>query len=175
MNAKKSRLAEELTRFCEALWIELPFAASMRLAGQGDENGVREAGWKAYDAWIRLANEATNRVYANPVVGSISGRLIETALQAQRAGDALASAVFGNLWPALGIPTAAEIHALHEEVAGLRDEMRASTLARDERHAMRPQPVQRAMSADEGLHLIWKRGESDGSRPAKGVKQDAAA
>lgn len=175
MSAKKSQVVEELTKFYEAVWIELPFAAGMRLAGQGDENGLREAGWKAYDAWIRLANEATNRVYSSPVVGSVSGRLMETALRAQRVGDALTSALFGNLWPAIGIPTASEIHALREEVAGLRDEIRAGAAERGERHTMRPQPVQRAMSADEGLHLIWKRGESDGPRPAREVKEDAAA
>jgi hypothetical protein len=172
MSARKSLLVEELAKFSEALWIELPFAASMRLAGQGDENGLREAGWKTYDAWIRLANEATNRVYANPLVAGVSGRLIVTALQTKRVGDALTSAVFGNLWPAIGIPTASEIHALREEVASLRDEIRASAATRDERPTMRPQPVQRALSADEGLHLIWK---SDGSRSGKGVKKDAAA
>ena len=172
MSAKKSQLMEELAKSSEALWIELPFAASMWLAGQSDEEGLREASWKAYDAWIRLANEATNRVYANPLVAGISGRLIVTALQTKRVGDALTSVVFGNLWSAIGIPTAREIHALREEVAGLRDEIRASAAARDERHTMRPQPVQRALSADEGMHLIWK---SVGSRPAKGVKKDAAA
>jgi hypothetical protein len=169
MSAKKSQLVEELTKFGEALWIELPFAAGMRLAGQSDEDGLREAAWKTYDAWIRLANEATNRVYASSLIGSISGRLMVTALQAKRVGDALTSAVFGNLWPAIGIPTASEILALREEVAGLRDEIRASAAARDEWHTMRPQPGQRALSADEGLHVIWK---SVGSRPGK---KDAAA
>jgi hypothetical protein len=172
MNAKKSQLMKELTKFGEALWIELPFAATMRLAGQGDDDGLREAGWKTYDAWIRLANEATNRVYASSLVAGISGRLIVTALQTKRVGDTLTSAVFGNLWPAIGIPTASEIHALRAEVAGLRDEIRASIAARDERHTIRPQPVQPALPADEGLHVIWK---SVGSRSGKGVKKDAAA
>ena len=58
MSPRKSQLVEELAKFSEALWIELPFAASMRLAGQGDENGLREAGWKTYDAWIRLASRS---------------------------------------------------------------------------------------------------------------------
>jgi hypothetical protein len=176
MSVKKSQVAEELTKFYEAMWIELPLAAGMRLTGQGDEGRLREAGWKAYDAWVRLANEATNRVYANPVVGGVSGRLMETALRAQQAGDAIVSAVFGNLWPAIGLPSASEMHALRDEVAALREEIHAAgTAEREERPVMRPQPVQRAMSADEGLHLIWKRAEGDASRAVKEKKEDAAA
>jgi hypothetical protein len=67
-------------------------------------------------------------------------QMIVTALQTKRVGDALTSAVFGNLWPAIGIPMAPEIHALREEVAGLRNE----------RHTTRPPPVRPTLSVKSG-------------------------
>src|SRR3984893_12504777 len=100
--------------------------------GEQEDNAVRDAGWKAYDSWVRLANDASNRLYENPTFGAFAGRGIQTGLQVTRVVDAVASAIFGNLWPAIGLPTALELHALRADVKALREELRAVvTEARD--------------------------------------------
>ncbi len=42
-----------------------------------------------------------------------------------RVVDAVASAIFGNLWPAIGLPTALDMQALRADVKALREELRA--------------------------------------------------
>jgi hypothetical protein len=124
MSVKQSAWADELTKFYEAALLELPSVAVRRLFA-GDEQGFSEAGWKAYDSWVRLANEAANQLYANRAFGEAAGRAFETALGLQRLNDAFTSAFFGNLWPALGLPTASSVEALHDEAMALRQEHRA--------------------------------------------------
>jgi hypothetical protein len=120
MSVKLAPWADELTKFYEAVLLELPSAAVRRLFA-GDEQGFSEAGWKAYDSWVRLANEAANQLYANRVLGEVGSRAFETALGLQRLNNALAPAFFGTLWHALGLPTASSVEALH----ALRQEHRA--------------------------------------------------
>lgn len=177
MKVRKSRLMEELAKFWEAVLVELPLAAGMELIGQADENNLRDAGWKAYDAWVRVSNEATNQIYSNPAVGEVSARLTETALRTQQAGSAVASAFFGNLWPAIGLPTAAEIQALRTEVSALRDEIRLSEAGRQDRSPARRNAAQSPSAADEGLHLIWSRIDINAAEPGKDgeVEKHAAA
>ena len=86
---------------------------------------MREAGWKAYDAWVRMANDASNRMYANPTFGAMAGRGIQAGLQVTRVVDAVASAIFGDLWPAIGLPTATDVQALRADVKSIREELRA--------------------------------------------------
>jgi hypothetical protein len=118
MSKQRSQVVQELGKFMQAFWLELPMAVARNLSG--DSEALGEAGWKAYDAWISLTNEATNQVYENPMFGSLTGAALETTLRVQQAGGALASAFFGNLWPAIGLPTRDEIAALREEIASLR-------------------------------------------------------
>jgi hypothetical protein len=70
MSVKLAPWADELTKFYEAVLLELPSAAVRRLF-VGDEQGFSEAGWKAYDSWVRLANQTANQVYANRVLGEV--------------------------------------------------------------------------------------------------------
>ena len=125
MSTKQSEVAEDLGKLFEAACVELPMAAAKRMFGNKDDNAVRDAGWKAYDSWVRLANDASNRIYANPTFGTLAGRGIQTGLQVTRVVDAVASAIFGNLWPAIGLPTALELQALRSDVKALREELRA--------------------------------------------------
>jgi len=127
MPGTKSLLAQELTNFFEAAWLELPAEAGKVLLGAGDEQALRKAGWKAYDAWISLANALTNAVYSDPIVGEATGRVMETALRLRQIGGAMAAAFFGILWPSIGLPTQSEIVALRDELLSLREELAAYT------------------------------------------------
>ena len=73
MKDGKSQMAQELSKFVRAFWLELPVAAANRALGVGDDEALSKAGWKAYDAAISLANEATNRVYEDRTIGSLAG------------------------------------------------------------------------------------------------------
>jgi hypothetical protein len=119
-------MLDDLGKLFEATWIDIPAAAAKRLMAGEDEGAMREAGWKAYDAFVRLSNEASNFLYTNRTFGEMAGRGIGLALRAQRVGDAVASAVFGNLWPAIGLPTGSEVQALRSDVRTLREEVRAA-------------------------------------------------
>ena len=92
MKKQESQVVRELGKFVQAFWLELPIAAASRLLGKGDETTFRQAGWKAYDAFVGLANETTNLMYANPAVGALTGQTMERALQIQHMGSAAASA-----------------------------------------------------------------------------------
>lgn len=173
MATKQSQVAEDLAGFYEAALLDLPIAAVKRLAGAADEKTLKQAGWKAYDAWVRLANEVTNQVYANRTVAAVAGGAFESVMRAQQAGDALTSAFFGNFWPAIGAPTSAQVRALHEEVTELREELRARADGR------RHEEARRERAADESLRLIWNGSEhrlsADGHRGVKEAKGNVAA
>src|SRR5216684_1312407 len=112
MGVKPAPWTDELTKFYEAALLELPSAAVRRLF-TGDDQGFSEAGWKAYDSWVRLANETANQLYANRAFGEVAARAFETALGLQRLNHAL------------GLPTASSVEALHDEAMALRQEHRA--------------------------------------------------
>jgi hypothetical protein len=125
MPGRKSFLAEELSKFWEALWLDIPAQAGKIMLGIGNEHEFRKAGWKAYDAWVNLANEVTNAIYSDPVIGEASGQMMEAALRLRQVGDTIAAAFFGNLWPSIGLPTHAEIVALRDDLLALREELAA--------------------------------------------------
>ncbi len=89
----------------EAIMIDLPIAATKRVLARTDERELNEAGWKAYDAIVKVANDATSRVYTNSAFGRVASGAMEFAVRAQRLNAALSSAIFANLWPAIGLPT----------------------------------------------------------------------
>src|ERR1700687_2255543 len=125
MSIKQSAMTEDFGKLFEAAWIDLPSAAVKRVLAGEDQGAVSAAGWKAYDAWVRRANDASNRMYPNPTFGAMAGRGIQAGLQVTRVVDAVASAIFGNLWPAIGLPTALDMQALRADVKALREELRA--------------------------------------------------
>jgi hypothetical protein len=126
MSNKQSQIVNDITAFFEAAFIELPSAAARRLlAEEKDDQSLYAAGWKAYDAFVRIANESANQLYANPAFGEVTARSIEAALQARRASDSIASALFREVLPVLGLPSAKEIESLNRSITALREEVRA--------------------------------------------------
>jgi hypothetical protein len=123
MKEQDFQVGREFSKFVQAFWVELPLAAANRLWGEGSENTLRGAGWKAYDAFVSLANEATNLLYADRGFATLTGRTIEQTLQIQHMSGAAAAAFFGNLWPAVGLPTAKEVAGLRSELAAMREEL----------------------------------------------------
>lgn len=107
----------------EAIMIDLPIAATVRVLARTDERELNEAGWKAYDTIVKVANDATSRVYTNSVFGRVAGGAMEFAVRAQRLNAALSGAIFANLWPALGLPTAADVASMREEVSAMRTDV----------------------------------------------------
>jgi hypothetical protein len=151
MKNQEAQMARELGKFVQAFWLELPLAAAHRLLRQGGETVLRKAGWKAYDAFVSLTNEATNLVYANPVVGSVTGQTMERVLQIQHMGSSAASAFFGNLWPAIGLPTAGQVVGLRTEIATLHEELNQAVAAAAEEQ---PEAPRFAAASSEKLSLI---------------------
>jgi len=137
--------------------------------GNGDKHALRNAGWKAYDAFVSLANEATNLVYTNPAVGLLTGQTIERALQIQHIGSAAASAFFGNLWPALGLPAANEVAALRREITALHEELGEAVAASREDLATAP----RFAAAPNQAPGLFRRGYL--TRDEREEDEDAAA
>ena len=157
MPGTKSFLAEQLSDFFEAAFVELPAEAVKAVAGASDGNGLRKVGWKAYDAWVTFANEFTNTVYSDPMVGEMSGRMMETALRFRQITGTMASAFFANFWPAIGLPT-------HKEMAGLRDELLSlrEDLASYARSAL-GEPSAETDGQDKS-GTLWKRPQFSGYR-----------
>jgi len=180
MGIKQSVMTEDLGKLFEAAWIDLPAAAVKRLLSKDDEGAVRTAGWKAYDAWVSIANDASNRMYANPTFGAVAGRGIQTGLQVTRVVDAVASAIFGNLWPAIGLPTATDMQALRADVKALREELRTVRAevgnnlneGSDEDRAYN---VPRGADSAEAATVIWNGYKPQPKRSArKGGKKSVA-
>lgn len=161
MSVKQSYFADEFVRFCEAAWFDLPLAAAGRVAGRVDEKNLSEAGWKVYEAWVNLANEAANRLYANPAFGQATGRTFETVLRLRRVGDALTSAFFANLWPALGLPTQSQINALRDEVIALREQVANAPATQPARHPVQA-PAEPPLASAE-----WPRALRNGASHEK--------
>jgi hypothetical protein len=162
MAGTKSILAQELTKFFEAAWLDLPAEAGKILLGTGNEEEVRKAGWKAYDAWISLANEFTNAAYSNPIIGRVTGQVMESALRLRQIGGAIADASFSNLWPSIGLPTRSEMTAVRDELLALREELAA--------YAARV-PVSGGtanMDAEDMLGAVWKGARLNGYLAANG-------
>lgn len=168
MSGKQSQMTRELGKFAEAFWLDLPAAMAQRILGASNENALSTAGWKAYDAWVSLTNEATNRVYENPAVGALTGRTMESALRMQQVGSTIASAFLNNLWPALGLPTADQVSRLRFEIAALQDAIGESTTERKQSasHTLANRTI------DEGLKLV--RGNGHSQRTGE-EKENAAA
>jgi hypothetical protein len=91
MERKSTRLWDELTNFYTSAWIDLPLAAMRQAFGvKGDD--LRRVGWRAYDSWIALMNEATNELYSNRAFADASGRALEAAFTIRHISDQFATA-----------------------------------------------------------------------------------
>lgn len=127
-------LLQELTTLGEAM-IELPFTAARCFVDPSREREVQEVGWKAYDACIRVMNTATHQLYADPAFCSATGQTMQDGMRWHRMVSAGTGAFFGALWPAVGLPTAAEVTTLRAELRAMRSELSALRLEAEEARA----------------------------------------
>jgi hypothetical protein len=140
---------EDLTTAYTTLFIDLPLSGLKRSLGLAEEKETTETAWKAYDASVRLATSAIDRLYRTPLFGEATARSLDLFLQSRRLGNALSGAVFTNLWNTVGLPTAAETQALRAEVQALREEVRPLTLPFAVRKKNKPLNKQAEPAADK--------------------------
>jgi hypothetical protein len=163
---------EQLSKFSEAM-VEMPFVAARSILAQnggslGEQDpskDLQQAGWKAYDAWVQLINESTNGLYANPEVGSSVGRSMEASLKWQRLGSAMTGAFFAALWPAVGLPSAAELTELRAEVGALRDDLATARLEAEEARAAEIAVPMSERQVGDPLTAMWNGGWTPATPP----------
>jgi hypothetical protein len=139
LNFTDSAFTDEMLKLAQTLMPEPPTAKVKRLvagitdtiADKGIDRQLHEIGWKAYDTVIGAANNATNRVFTSPTVGSMLGGAIDIMLRYQRFNVAVAGAFFSALWPAVGLPSASEVEAIRSDVRAMREELRDAVADRD--------------------------------------------
>ena len=152
---------EQLSKFNQAM-LEIPLVAARSLVapegGQNGEQQLQQAGWKAYDAWVQLVDGSANGLYASPEVGASVGRSMEASLKWQRVGSAMAGAFFAALWPAVGLPSAAELTDLRAEVGALRDDLAAARLEAEEARAAEIDLPADEPKVNEKLTAMWNGG-----------------
>jgi len=167
---------EHLSKFGEAM-IEIPFVAARNIFAQDrDQSGeqdiqrnpqedLQQAGWKAYDAWVKLLNESANGFYVSLQVGASVGRSMEASLKWQRLGSAMTSAFFAALWPAVGLPSAAELTELRAEVGALRDDLAMARLEAEEARAAEIETPVDEHQAGDPLTAMWNGGWTPATAP----------
>ncbi len=151
---------EQLTRLGEAM-VEMPFITVRALLAPEREGGASQAfqnaEWKTYDAWVQVVNEAANALYTSPLAGAALGRSMERSLGWQRLGSAVTNAFFAALWPAVGLPSSAELSELRAEVGALRDDLAAARLEALEERAAEAARQERRPLVDP-LSAMWNGG-----------------
>ncbi len=113
----------DLATAYKSLFFDLPLAGLKWSLGAGEEKEAVEAVWKGYDASVRMASSAIDGLYRNPLFGNVFSRTLSTALQWQQVNSAVSGAVFTSLWKAVGIPTAADLEGLSEQVRSLQNRL----------------------------------------------------
>jgi hypothetical protein len=118
---------ENLTTIYKTLFFDLPLAGAKWGMGIGAEKETTETAWKAYDASVRLATTAVDNLYRSPLFSEAVSRALTKALRWQRIGNSVGGTVLTGLWWTLGVPTAAEVQGLSDQVRAL--ETRLAQLA----------------------------------------------
>ena len=120
MAKKTTSCGGDLLTMYKTLLLDLPLAGAKWGLGRGGEKEVTEAVWRSYDAAVRVATTAIDSLYRNPLFGAVLSRFLRELLQWQQLSNALAGAFFTGLWKTAGLPTAAEVQALREEIRSLK-------------------------------------------------------
>jgi len=129
MADKIAQRMEDLLTMYKTTLLDLPLAGAKWGSGMGQEKEVAETVWKGYDAWVRLTNASVDDLYRNPLFGDVLARSLDGWLRWQRLSQALVGAFFAALWPAVGLPTAAAVQALHEDLSSLDAHVKAQDTA----------------------------------------------
>jgi hypothetical protein len=114
-----TQTTEDLTTIYKTLFFDLPLAGAKWGMGIGAEKETTETAWKAYDASVRLAASAIDNLYRSPLFSQVASRTLTDTLRWQRVGNAVSGAVLTGLWRTLGVPTAAEVQGLSDQVRAL--------------------------------------------------------
>jgi len=163
---------EQWNKFSEAM-VEMPFVVVKSLFAQSGEEArdrtlqmdLQQAGWKAYDAWVQLLNESANGLYASPEVGNSVGRSMEASLKWQRLGSAMSDAYFAALWPAVGLPSGAELTELRAEVGALRDDLAMARLEAEEARAAEIEVPVGERQVGDSMTAMWNGGWTPETAP----------
>src|SRR5271154_6680625 len=83
---------------------------------------------------------------------------MEASLKWQRLGSAMTGAFFAALWPAVGLPSAAELTELRAEVGALRDDLAAARLEAEEGRAAGIDVRAGERQVDDQLTRMWNGG-----------------
>ena len=118
------RNAENLFSMYQAM-LAAPFAGARCGWGIRKEQELTEVAWRGYDAWVRIASASIDELYRNPLLGDLVARSLDEVLRWQRLSAALVGAAFVGLWPAVGLPTAAAVEALAEQLRSVDSHLKA--------------------------------------------------
>jgi hypothetical protein len=118
----KHRMADVMTMWT-ATFLEVPAATTQWSWGISQQHEMEAAVWKGYDAWVRTAKAAVDRMYGNSLFGEFAVATLDRALRWQQWQQAIASTVAASVVPLTGLPTAAAVDAVHEEVQLLRSHL----------------------------------------------------
>jgi hypothetical protein len=120
MEGKKiSPETQDLLTVYQGLFFDLPTAGLRWGLGIGEEKDTAQAAWKAYDAGVRLATTAVDTLYRTALFSETVSTAVNQALRWQQVGNAVSSVFLGSLWRTLGLPTAAEVHSLANQLRTL--------------------------------------------------------
>lgn len=119
MADKTAQRGEDLLTMYKATLFDFPLAGVTWGLGVGQEKKIAETVWKGYDAWVRLASTSIDDLYRNPLFGDLLARALDRGVRWQRLNQVAVGTFFAALWPAVGLPTAAAVQALHEEFYAL--------------------------------------------------------
>jgi hypothetical protein len=139
----------EDVRALTSVALDLPLAVASWAIGKGPPDAIPAAAWRTYEASIRLANASVDRVYASRRFANVLNASARTFLRWQRLNAAVGGAFFGVLWRIVGLPTAAEVHAVREDVRALarRLDLEAGRIPRRARAHAKPAAKSRRISA----------------------------
>ena len=90
---------------------------------------------------------------------------MEASLKWQRLGSAMTGAFFAALWPAVGLPSAAELTELRAEVGALRDDLAVARLEAEEARAAEIEVPAGERQVDDQLTAMWNGGWSPAAAP----------
>jgi hypothetical protein len=109
----------DLFTVSQTLFWAFPLATARQVWGINSEQETAEATWEAYDASVRAATTAIDALYQAPYFSDAVSSTINQVLRWQQMSTAVNSVVWTSLWQTLGLPTAAEVHALNDHLRRL--------------------------------------------------------
>lgn len=136
-NSGETSFSDEILKLAQCLMPVAPTGKVKRVVDRAtpevplNDVPLNEVAWKAYDSVVGLAKQTTDGVFSNASVGEVLGGTIDLMLRWQRFNTAVAGALFGAFWPAVGLPTGPEVAAVRADIRGIREMIRAAVVEAD--------------------------------------------